>query len=111
MHRVFTAEFQPAARDVSDSSPLLVGNLEHRSRDCLCRYVPRIPHTASVLVFEPGFSSLELSNQHQDSLQQVNWFESANHNRHPEVVHQLFIFSTARDRAHMSRCNETPDAV
>jgi hypothetical protein len=60
VRRELSAQFQPAPWNESNTTPLLIANLEHPRHDFLRGAIPFPHHGAGVLVFHLGAAILKL---------------------------------------------------
>ena len=74
-------------------------------------FVARIAHRAHILILKSGIARLQLLHQHEDGLQNIDRFESADHDRHAEVADQRFVFAAAHDGADVAGRDEALHAV
>jgi hypothetical protein len=102
---------QAALLDRADAAPRAVAGLEHPGHHRLRGLVAAEGDRADELVLDLGASLLELSDQHQDALEQVDRLEPRDDERHAEVVRDRLVLAPALHRADVTGREEALDPV
>src|SRR5208283_3592242 len=113
--RVMVTEFPPqfvaAFRNVTHAAPFPVADFEDLVYELLSHSVALTLDHASVAVFHFRPALLKLANRHQDSMKQVQRFESSNDDRHLEARGDGLVFAIAHDCADVAWAQKALHAI